>query len=336
MTFRDFQELIAAGEAPPVVLMHGEEPYLARVGVDLLRKAVLAPGSEAFDFASLAGRETTAETIVSQATTAPMLSKKRLTVVYDVERMSPAERKRLLDYVKKPVESSCVALVSFERLSGKGKFERALLDSAAVVDCGRLSRDVLLSVARKMAEERGLAIEEEALLLVADWTEGELQKVANELGKLACYARESGSVGVPDVEAVVGARASSLRDLALAVAEGKPGEALALFEELVDEGANAAQLVTQLYGVWTMLWSIRAAGGGRGRGATGSYLLSGVPDLAGLSRARTSRDYARGVGAFYRADTEIRRGLDAETTAGLLVYELASRGRMAGEGGGGP
>jgi len=324
--------MLSSDDIPPVVLLHGEEPYLARLGVELLRKAVLAPGSEAFDFVSLAGRETTAEAVAAQASTVPMLSTRRLTVVYDFERMSPSERTKLLAYVRSPVERSCVALVSFERLSGKGKFERGVLDAAAVVDCGRLSRDVLLAVTRKMCDERGLSIEEAALDVLVDWTDGELQKIANEIGKLACYVREKGGVELRDVEFVVGTRASGLRDLARAIAMQDPGGALALFEELVDGGADAAQLVTQLYGAWTALWLMRAGGGRRARGGpgSGSYLLAGVGDLAEVSRGRTSREYASGVGSFYRADTDIRKGLDAETTVGLLVYELASCGTRDG------
>jgi len=326
MTFAEFQKALAGGDVPPVVLLHGEEPYLARLGVDLLRKSILAPGSEPFDFVSLAGRETTAEAVAAQASTVPMLSEKRLTVVYDFERMSPAERTKLLAYVRRPVESSCLALVSFERLSGKSKFERGVLDAAEVVDCGRLSSDVLLAVARRMGEERGLTIEDDALQVLADWTDGELCRMANELGKLACYVRDSKNVRLEDVEAVVGARASGLRDLAVAIARGEPGRALSLLEELLDGGADAAQMVSQLYGVWTTLWSIRAARGRRSRGGRGlgSQLLSGLPDLAGVSRTRTSREYARGIGIFYRADTDIRRGIDAAATVGLLVYELAS------------
>ncbi len=330
MTFAEFQRAVAAGEVPPVVILHGEEPYLARLGVDLLRKTLLAPGSEAFDFVSLAGRETTAETVAAQASTVPMMSTSRLTVVYDFEKMSPPQRTKLLDYLKSPVEASCVALVSFGRLSGKNRFERDALGLAAVVDCGRLSRDSLLEVARRMARERDLEIGDDALSVLVDWTDGELNRIAGELGKLACYAAARGDreAQLADVEFVVGARASGLRDLARAIAEGRSGAALSLFKELVDAGADASQLVSQLYGLWTWLWSVRVSRRDRPRGypGSGAYLLSGAPDLLELAARRTSREYARGIEHFYRADTDIRRGMPAETTVGLLVHELARAG----------
>ncbi len=327
MTFAEFQRTLAAGEVPPVVVLHGEEPYLASLGVELLRKSLLAPGSEAFDFVSLAGRETTAEAVAAQASTVPMMSPYRLTVVYDFDKMSPQQRTKLLDYLKLPAEGSCVALVSFERLSGRNKFERDALALSAVVECGRLSREALLTVARKMADERGVAIADDAMSVLVDWTNGELNRIAGELGKLSCYvgARGGSEATLDDVEFVVGARASGLRELAIAIAEGRSGEALALFEELVDAGADAPQLVSQLYGLWTYLWSVRVSRGGRPRGhpGSGAYLLSGVSDLRALAARRTSRDYARGIGSFYKADTDIRRGMPAEATVGLLVYELA-------------
>jgi DNA polymerase-3 subunit delta len=325
LTFAEFQKSLDSGRIPPVLVLHGEEPFLARLAVGLLKTHVLAPGSEAFDFASLIGRETTAEAIVAQATTAPMLSERRLTVVYEFERMNPSQKSRLLDYVGRPNEATCLALVSYQRLAGSSKFERTVLASAAVVDCARPAGELLVSLVKRMAEERGTAIDEEALSVLIDWTDGSLNRIANELDKLACFASERRAIALSDVEQVVGARAAGLRDLATAIAKREAGEALALLAELVDGGLDEAQLVSQLYGFWIALWRARlgAQGGSRGRGGGFRRSLAGIEDLRELAASRTSREYARGVARFYRADTAIRRGTPAGPVVGLLVYELA-------------
>jgi DNA polymerase III delta subunit len=318
VTFADFQKALPDGAIPSVFVFHGEEPFLARLAVELLKKRVLAPGGEAFDFVSLTGRETTAETIASQTATAPMLSERRLTVVYEFEDMSPRERSKLAAYVASPVPGTCLALVSYGRLSAKSKSERDILSSAAVVDCGRPSRGALEALVSRMAEERGATIDEEARAVLIEWTEGDLNRISNELGKLACFVEEGRALGLADVEAVVGVRASGLKDLALAIARRSAGEALSLLAELTD-----ARLVSQLYQLWIALWSARIGARAPGVAAGGRHLLGSGSDLARLARARTSREYARGVEAFYRADTDIRRGLPPGPTVGLLVYELA-------------
>lgn len=324
MTFAEFQQSVESGRVPPVVVLHGEEPYLARLGVEILRRRVLAPGSEAFDFASLAGRETTAEAIATLAATVPMLSEKRLTVVYEFERMNPSQKTKLLEYVTRPSEATCLALVSYERLSGSGKFERTVLSSAAVVDCARPAGDVLASLVRRMSEERGTAIDEEALSVLVEWTDGSLNRIANELSKLACFAEDGRTIGLPDVEAAVGMRTSGIRDLATAIARGEVGEALAFLKELTDGGVDEAQLVSQLYGFWIALWRARLKGRGGSRPA-GWQRRSAIwiQNLTKLAGARTSREYAEGVARFYAADTQIRRGVAAGPVVGLLVYELA-------------
>ena len=327
MTFAEFQRALVAGSVPPVLIFHGEEPFLASLGVDLLKKHLLSPGSEAFDFVSLFGRETTAEAVVAQATTVPMLSEKRVTVVYEFLGLAPSQRTQLLSYVRNPVPSACVALVSFERLTGKNKFERELLDEGEPVDCGRPSSEQLLVIVKRMAEKRGREIEEDAVSALIDWTDGRLSRIANELDKLDCFAPAGSSIGLSEVETVVGARTSGLRDLALAVASRETGRALALLDELVDGGMSEAQLVSQLYGFWISLWLARTGSGGGRRGyAGGSYdrLWSNRGELMELASRRTSRDYARGVGRFYRADVDIRRGMSPGPTVGLLVYELTS------------
>jgi DNA polymerase-3 subunit delta len=323
MTFAEFQKMLAGQVVPPVLLFHGDEPFLSRLGVDLLRKQVLSPGSEAFDFASLTGRETTAEAIVAQASTVPMMSSRRLTVVYGFEQMNPSQRTKLLEYAHSPVEGSCLALVCFERLAGRNKFERQILSSAAVVECDSPTPDMLAALTRRLAEERGVVIDEGGLAVLMDWTDGGLTRIANELDKLACFRSGGGRLGAKDVEAIVGVKASGVRELARAIAEKNVGEALAFFHELVDAGMDETQLVSQLYGLWTALWAVRA-GGRRGYAAGFSrHPLSGAEDLRGLARVRTSKEYAKGIGAFYRADTDIRRGVPPRPTVGLLIYELA-------------
>ncbi len=331
MTFSEFQQALKGDALPPVLVFHGEEPYLARLAVELLRKHVLTPGSEAFDFASLAGRDATADAVAANAATAPMLSSKRLTVVYEFDGMNPSQRTKLLDYVRAPVPSSCLALVSFGRLSGRNKFEREILGMASVVECGRPARETLFSIVRKMVEEREHGIDEDALSALVDWTDGELNRIANELDKLSCFVGDRPAIGLSDVDQVVGARASSLKDLALAIAEKRAGDALSLLDELVDGGVDEAQLVSQLHGFWVSLWIARGGGGGGGGGFGGhGGIWAGLGDVGELARSRSSREYAAGIEKFYRADIDIRRGMPPGPTVGVLVYELArGAGRAA-------
>jgi DNA polymerase-3 subunit delta len=332
MTFAEFQKALANDSVPPVLIFHGDEPYLARLGVGLLKKHILTPGSEAFDFVSLAGREATADAIVANAATVPMISERRLTVVYEFERMNPSQRTKLLAYVREPVENSCLALVSFDRLEGKGKFERGLLSSSAVVDCARPSPDVLAVLVKRMAAEREKTIDEEALSVLIDWTDGELNRIANELDKLATFSEERKTISAADVEQVVGAKASGLQDLALAIAERRAGDALALLDELVDGGMDPAQVVSQLYGLWIGLWVARTSLGRPAGGGGYHGLWARLPRLHELARTRTSSEYAGGVERLYQADVDIRRGMPPAPTVGLLVYDLVKGTRHAAAG----
>ena len=326
MTFAEFQKRLSSGAVPPVLVFHGEEPFLASLAVDLLKKRLLVPGSEAFDFVSLSGRETTAEAIAAHAATAPMLSERRLTVVYEFLGLSPSQRAALLGYVRNPVGSSCLALVSFERLAARSAFERDLLAAAAPVDCGRAAGEQLDALVRRMAENRGRDIDDGAVSALVDWTDGRLSRIANELDKLDCFVEDGAAIELEHIEAVVGVRASGLRDLARAIAERDAGRALVLLDDVVHGGLDEAQLVSQLFGFWVSLWLARSRGrGAGGRGAAAlSRLAWSTGELGRLAAGRTSREYARGVERFYRADVDIRRGMPPGPTVGLLVYELAS------------
>jgi DNA polymerase-3 subunit delta len=319
MTFAEFQRVVADGEVPPVVLFHGGEPFLASLGVGLLKRRLITPGSEAFDFVSLTGRDATAEAIAVQAATVPMLSDRRLTVVYEFDALTPSQRTKLLKYLERPVEHACLALVSFEPLSRGTRFEHEILSRCAVVECGRVSGGTLTALVVKMAEERGRRIDDQAVVALVHATDGALGRIANELDKLSCFVPPERAIGPGDVDEAVGLRASGMQDLALAVAERDLGRALVLADELLDGGIEAAQIVSQLWNHWLALWVARGRAG-RGAGSSGSR--EGVRGADGLARLRTSREYAGGVRSFHRADVDIRRGIAGGPTVSGLIYEL--------------
>jgi DNA polymerase-3 subunit delta len=320
MTFAEFQKTLAAGTVPPVVLFHGNEPYLASLGVALLRKRLIAPGSDAFDFVSLTGRDATAEAIAAHASTAPMLSERRLTVVYEFDALTPSQRAKLVAYLDRPVPSSCLALVSFELLSRGTRFERDVLSRSAVVECGRVSGKTLDALVGRMAGERGREVDDAAAAALVDAADGSLGRIASELDKLACFVPEGRPIGRADVEEAVGVRASDVRDLAVAVAEGDLGRALSLAAGLLDQGVEAAQLVSQMWSHWVGLWSARVRAGGAPGGP--GRVWDGVGNAGELAGRRTSREYAAGVRSFLRADVDIRRGAAGPATVAGLLYDL--------------
>jgi len=323
MTFAEFQKTIVSGAVPAVLLFHGEEPYLARLGVELLRRRLFPAGGEAFDLVSMTGRDATAEAIAAQAATVPMLSERRLTVVYEFDELAPTQRAKLVGYLDRPVTTSCLALVSFGRLSGSTKFERDVLSRSAVVECGLVSGEALAALIGRMAEERGRRMDAGAGAALAEASGGSLQRIANELDKLACFVPEGEAVSAAHVERVVGIRASGLTDLVRAVAERDLGAALGLADQLMEGGAEGAQLVSQLWGHWLALWGARAGQGGRAA-SFGGWMPAreSMRDLATLARGRTSREYASGVRAFRRADADIRSGMPARATVSILLQEL--------------
>ena len=53
------------------------------------------------------------------------------------------------------------------------------------------------------------------LLNYTIYVDGILNRISNELDKLSCFAEEGSAIGLAEVESVVGARTSGLRDLAV-------------------------------------------------------------------------------------------------------------------------
>jgi DNA polymerase-3 subunit delta len=325
MNFAQFRKTLSSGSLDPVLLFHGDEPFLARMGVDLLKRSVLTEGSEEFDFASFWGKEVDAETVAATASTVPMLSEKRLTVVYEVDQLRPQEKKKLLKFVQAPGDMCCLALVSFRRLTKRTTFERGLLAASRVVSCDALPPPEAQALVGEMATGLGKEIDGEAASLLVRWTDARLEDVANELDKLCSFVGDRNGITPDDVGQVVGVQASTLSDLTSAVAARDKSRALGLAVELLEGGLDAAQLVSQLFAHWMLLWRRRAtvgrvvSAGGRSTGGVGQR-----DRLDASAAARTSKEYASAIELFYRADRQIRLGRPPGPIVAMLVYELCA------------
>jgi DNA polymerase III subunit delta len=96
------------------------------------------------------------------------------------------------------------------------------------------------------ARKRGFELDADAASLLAARMEGRLQRLANELDRLAVWAGPEGRVGADDLAAMVADTSEEASwTLADALVEGDPSHALAAAERLTGQGETATGLVWQ-------------------------------------------------------------------------------------------
>lgn len=180
----------------------------------------------------------------------------------------------------------------------------------------------------RVAKERGIAIEPNAIAQLANVVGPNTELLARELEKLALYA-EARPISRSDVDALSPhAREANVFALVDAVAEGRIEQALRLLRELLAGGATAPYINAMVVRQYrNMLLAKELSGSGASPQEIGRQIGVFADYAARRLLEQTSRYTPAGLDRAYRrlvaADASIKRGeLDEEPALELMIAEL--------------
>jgi len=299
----DVRKQIASGKVAPLYLLVGpDEAEKVSLAGEFL--SLVDEGLRAFNVDRLYGGETTAATVVDAAMTLPMMVQRRIVLVMHAERLlapkketeaTTTDLETLEAYLKKPVETACLVLVT-EALDRRRSITRLLLASASVVECeGPADASEAARWVRDRVALDGMTIDARAARLVADRVGPDIGRLRSDVDRLVLYAADRKVITADDVLEVVGA-ATSQDDWAVtrAIERGAAADALRELALLMDAGAVPYMVLGQL------AWFVR----------------SKVP----------ARKVSAAVEAVFRTDLAIKTSAgDPRVLLERLVVELCSR-----------
>ncbi|MCH8030134.1 MAG: DNA polymerase III subunit delta, partial [Candidatus Dadabacteria bacterium] len=194
LNYKELSHQLDKGDVHPVYIFTGDQGYLIDEALGRLRKLVLGDSS-AFNYSLFYGEDANARDIIETAQTFPMLSRMRLCVVRDADKMSADYIKPLESYIDSPSASTCLVLV----FGGKAGIKPKAQSPAVFVDFSIKSADFHLVVVEE-ARKFGLNITPQAVSALIGLVGEELQPVCNELRKLGTYAGEGKTITPQIVE----------------------------------------------------------------------------------------------------------------------------------------
>lgn len=253
---------VTQGQAAPVVLLHGPEPFLIEEALTRLTLAVCPdPGLLAMSREVLEAREVGAEGIVRAAETLPWGAPRRLVVARGVEGLSPKQAEALVEYVRAPNPSTVLVLTVPEPLAPSHWLLKAV-PAGGVVEIPQLTGRALAGWLRSRASDDGVELDEEAAQLLITLVGDDPAALAGEVGKAALAGGpENRRVGAAEVRAVVGEhRSHEVFELTRAVERRDAAAALSLLQRLLAAGEEPLRLLAIL-AAQSRRATPRAAGG---------------------------------------------------------------------------
>lgn len=327
MDYLSFVRAVDAGRVPPVVLVHGPEPFLVEDAVRAVTRVVcgedVALGREVLD-----AREVGAAAIARAADTLPLLAARRVVVVRGADGLAAKGAEPLIEYLRRPNATTVLVLAAGDELAPSHWLLR-VVPATGVVAAARLGRGAGAWL-RARARRDGLEVGEDAAALLVELIGDEAAILLAEAEKAALAGGpDNRRVGTAEVRAAVGEqRARRLFELSRAVEQRDLGAALTVLEALLGAGEEPLGLLGLLTRESQLLAQVhrwRRAG----RAPTDITRELRRPEraaaaLLALAERASAPAVARRLEACWEAERRLKSGGGARAELTLLLAELCA------------
>jgi DNA polymerase III delta subunit len=340
--FTQFQRQVKQGRIDPLYLFVGEEDWLHRQALDLLYDsvdagtrefniAVFAMGGDSIGSGSSSGKSSAA-TAIDMADMLPMISKRRVVVIRDFEKIKEGELDLVLEYLKRPASTASVVFQTAS-LDQRRKITAALLQTCTVVSLDHPSDGEAVHWAEDYFKQRRCRIDRPALNRLVELIGPSMSRLANEMDKLITCSG-GGPIAAEMVNSLVPrVRSHTSWELwdALIARDGKKAMKLAL--RLLDDGAEPVVMLGTLASLYRRMLIAQEL---ISRGADSQEIVKATGqygEKAGRFNARV-RSTPRGeivhaISRIARADDDLKNSVASpRLQIEYLVAELTLPGPM--------
>jgi DNA polymerase III subunit delta len=245
-SLEELENDLRTGTGTSIYLILGPELYLCRWAINTLKNKALSPESLAFDFSEFSAGDVSVDQIIEAANIFPMMSRKRMVLITEAERLKDAEQESLLNALDTLSPRSILVLFA-EDLDHRKKFYKTFRDKYCVTEFSKLKDAALEKWAASFIQRQGYRISPAAIKKITELAGSDLQTMAGELEKLVLFAGTDKSIPDSAVEELInGSREQSIFELINAVGRRDRNGALRSLANLLSMGEHPLVIVTML------------------------------------------------------------------------------------------
>lgn len=202
-------------------LFYGEEAYLQERYLELVKEGVLDPGTEAFNYHLLEGKEVSPELIEQTMDCLPMMAKGTLVVVkdWDVMKAGEEQRSKILEILGQ-IPPYCTVVFYYQSLDFKAlpsKYLTALKELLCLVQFPRQEQGILVDWIQRHFADLKQSISPPVALEMMFYCGDSMTVLAGEIEKVGAYAQgpqitkeDIVAVATPHLDAMVYAMADAM------------------------------------------------------------------------------------------------------------------------------
>jgi DNA polymerase-3 subunit delta len=233
----------SSAKVGPLYVLHGDEAFLKRQALLVLRRRALGADSDDNAVAAHAGDTAQFAAVWDELHTAPFFAPKRLVVVENADPFVTRFR-GLLEKKITSLPPTGVLVLDVKLWPSNTRLAK-MVDNAATIVCKAPQAYRLPGWCATWSQAAyGKALPTSAAQLLVDLAGADMGQLDQELQKLAIYVGDKPQIDVADVDRLIGRnRAENTWKIFDAIGDGRPAEALRLLDRLFEQGEEPMRML---------------------------------------------------------------------------------------------
>ena len=236
MKYREFITALERGRIISAYLFEGEDDYLKKEALKRLKKKIILPDYEDFNYEKFSGENSSVGQIIESLSTLPLEGKWRMVVVEEVDKLSEKNQKIVAEYLADPVKTTCLVCIG-GKIDKRKKLYKDFLKKGKIVSFYSLYDEEIVDWVKKRVEEKNKRISPSALFYLKERVESNRRDLSNTVEKLLLYIHPRKVIEKEDVEEMLGEGAGAgVFDLTKAIRERNLAGAMSILAKLLERG----------------------------------------------------------------------------------------------------
>ena len=182
----------------PIYFLMGEEPYYIDLLSDYLQYQILDEAQQQFDLTVVYGKDITIDAVINNAKRFPMMSPYHVMIVKEAQHIKDISR---LEFYLKQFAPTTILVICYKdgKVDGRQKWVNQLKKTGVLFESKKLRDYEMAPWINQFAKEKGLLVEDKALMMLVDFLGTDLSKVANEIEKLSITQKDGNKRITPEI-----------------------------------------------------------------------------------------------------------------------------------------
>ena len=226
----------------PLMVLHGDEGFLKREALALIRRRVLGDGTDA-EASVHAGDKATFAAVCDELETMPFFSARRLVVVDNADPFVTKYR-GLLEKKVGELPKTATLVLDVKTWPSNTRLAKMVEDAATLACKAPPAYRLPPWCVQWAASRHNKQLTQAAATLLVDLVGPEMGLLDQELQKLAIYVGDKARIDVAEVDTLVGnSRAENTFKIFDAIGAGQAGQAIAILDRLFEQGEEPMRIL---------------------------------------------------------------------------------------------